>query len=98
MWSLISATLLPNQTSRIFWSHSTAEIVHWESPNREILLGSLLNPGRIEVMSLVSSSSPLSSVLGVETVGDVGVTLALAMRSQTEWVSLLWGFSSSWQT
>ena len=52
-------------------------MVQWESPKSEILLGSLLNPGKIEVISLVSSRSPLSSVLGVETVGDVGVTLAL---------------------
>ena len=83
MWSRISATLFPNQTSRIFWSHSTAEIVHWESPKREILLGSLVNPGKIEVMSLARMSIPLNSVLGVVTVGDVGVTLALAMRSRT---------------
>ena len=86
MWSLLSTTLFPNQTSRILWSHSTAEMVHWESPKSEILLGSLLNPGKMEVISLVSNRSPLSSVLGVETVGDVGVTLALAMRSRTEWV------------
>ena len=95
MWSRISATLFPNQTSRIFWSHSTADMVHWESPKREILLGSLVNPGKIEVMSLASNRSPLSSVLGVETVGDVGVTPALAMRSLTEWVLRPWGFSSS---
>ena len=83
---MISTTLFSNQTSKILWSHSTAEMVHWESPKSEILLGSLLNPGKIDVMSLASSNSPLSSVLGVETVGDVGVTLAFAMSSRTEWV------------
>ena len=59
-------------------------MLHWESPKSEILVGILLNPGKMEVISLVSSSSPLSSVLGVETVGDEGVTLALAMSSRTE--------------
>ena len=83
MWSRISATRFPNQTSSRIWSHLMAEMVHWESPKRETLLGSLLNPGIMEVIALASSRRPLSSVLGVEIVGEVGVTLALDISSQT---------------
>ena len=69
--------------------------MHSESLKRETLLGNLLKPGKIAVMALADNGSPLSSVLGVNTVGVVGVTLAFDISSHTKWVCLVMD-SSSW--
>ena len=89
IFSVISLILLEKKGVKLAQFNSHAEIVHWESPSIDNLLGLTSSDSITESSSLINVSNPDNSLLGV-VVPEDGVGNPAGAEAHVEGPEIVW--------